>query len=86
MKPLTDEWKRRRDENDGELGKKLIQVAIDKALKGDFRYYQELMNRSDGKVQEMLDVTTNGESMNQGNNLSTKSLDAIAEIEGGPGE
>ena len=28
----------------------LVKVAIDRALKGDFRFWQELLNRIDGKV------------------------------------
>ena len=51
-KPLTTEYLSRL--NDGEKGAGLAQEMIDIALKaarkGDFRFWQELMNRSDGKV------------------------------------
>jgi hypothetical protein len=39
------------DEVTGEkLCDALVKSAIDRALKGDFRYWQEIMNRIDGKV------------------------------------
>ena len=42
------------DANDGELIKTLVQVAIDEALSGNFRFWKELMDRSDGKVTDKV--------------------------------
>jgi len=38
----------------------LVRVGVTQALKGDPRFYKEIMDRSDGKVQELLDVTSGG--------------------------
>ena len=32
-------------------------VAVDKALKGDFRFFRELLNRVDGKVTDQIELT-----------------------------
>lgn len=82
-KPLTDEFKRRRDENEGELAKELIQVAIDAAKKGDFRFWQELMNRSDGKVIEQIDLTADV-NVQDLPGLTEKDLAKLGEDHDGP--
>ena len=39
------------DEQSGEkLADALVRVAVDRALKGDFRFWAEILNRVDGKV------------------------------------
>ena len=38
------------DEQGEKLCDALVKSAIDRALKGDFRFWQEIMNRVDGKV------------------------------------
>ena len=39
------------DEENGErLADALVKSAVDRALKGDFRFWQEIINRIDGKV------------------------------------
>ena len=39
------------DEQSGEkLADALVRVAVDRALKGDFRFWSEILNRVDGKV------------------------------------
>ena len=53
-RPLTAALREALDANDGELIKTLAQVAIDKALSGDFRYFKEIMDRTDGKVTDKV--------------------------------
>ena len=86
LKPLTDEFKRRLEEENGNLSKELIGLAIDKALAGDFRFWQELMNRSDGKVADHVDMTTNGESINQHPGLDPEDAKILSERNDGPKE
>ena len=85
-KPLTDEYKRRLNGDGSTLAADLIDVAIKNAKKGDFRYWQELMNRSDGKVMEILDVTTDGQCLNDFAGLEPEDLANLAKMRGGPGE
>ena len=54
-RPLTAALREVLDANDGELIKTLVQVAIDKAKGGDFRFWKELMDRSDGKVVDRVE-------------------------------
>ena len=84
LKPLTDEFKRRRDENNGALAKELIQVAIEQAKDGDFRFWKELIDRSDGKVIEKLDVTSENVNVDATPGLSNAQRDKLAEFEDGP--
>ena len=43
------------DEESGEkLADALVRVAVDRALKGDFRFWAEILNRVDGKVPNRL--------------------------------
>ena len=38
------------EETGGQLCDALVKAAVDRALKGDFRFWQEIINRIDGKV------------------------------------
>ena len=62
-KPLTDELKRLLAANDYQALKALMAVGLRKALKGDYRYWQEILNRIDGKVLEQMDFTSGGRPM-----------------------
>jgi hypothetical protein len=53
-RPLTIALREALDANDGELIKILVQVAIDEALSGNFRYFKEIFDRSDGKVSDKV--------------------------------
>ena len=53
-RPFTIALREALDANDGELVETLAQVAIDKALSGDFRYFKEIMDRTDGKVTDKV--------------------------------
>ena len=39
-----------------ELCNALVRAALDRALKGDFRFWQEIINRIDGKVAQSHEV------------------------------
>ena len=44
------------DKETGEgLADALVRAAVDRALKGDFRFWQEIINRIDGKVPQQID-------------------------------
>ena len=55
---LQDELRRMvDDEVTGEdLCNALVRAALDRALKGDFRFWQEIINRVDGKVAQSHEV------------------------------
>ena len=55
---LQDELRRMvDDELTGEdLCNALVRAALDRALKGDFRFWQEIINRIDGKVAQSHEV------------------------------
>jgi hypothetical protein len=38
------------DKNDGEMTKAMVNVACQRALRGDFRYFKEIIDRVEGKV------------------------------------
>ena len=62
-RPLTAALREALDANDGELIKTLVQVAIDEALSGNFRFWKELMDRSDGKVSDKIEHSGRIDSM-----------------------
>ena len=58
----------------------IVKKAIDKAKKGDFRFFKDLMDRTRGKAKEQLDITSGGDKIynwgTYGNhNLPTKTMD-----------
>ena len=83
-RPLTEALRDALDANDGEVIRELVQVALDRALGGDFRYFKEIMDRVDGKVSERLNVTANDMGVEDYPGLSAEQLALIAETEGGP--
>lgn len=52
---LTSELKRLLDEKDG-LSTALMSMAVNRALKGDFRFFKEIIERIDGKVSDKTEV------------------------------
>ena len=82
-RPMTDALKALLDKDDQKLLKGLVAVAAQKALGGDFRYWKEIMDRSDGKVMELLDVTSNGDSL-AFPGLTAEQLAKLCDMEGGP--
>ena len=71
---------------DGELIRGLVQVAIDRAVAGEFRYFKEILDRTDGKVSDRLDVTANCMSIEDLPGLTAEDLNALAELHDGPTE
>jgi hypothetical protein len=55
---LTAKLREALDKNDGEMIKALVNVACQRALKGDFRYFKEIIDRVEGKVPDRLAVDT----------------------------
>jgi len=43
---------------DPKLVKKLVKVALDKALDGDFKFMKEILDRDSGKVKEVVETTS----------------------------
>jgi succinylglutamate desuccinylase len=41
----------------------MVQSGLTKALKGDYRFYQDDMNRTYGKPKERLDLTSAGKEL-----------------------
>lgn len=69
------------DEKEGITAAQAILSALrSKAIKGDVRAAEVLLDRAYGKSKETLDVTTNGESMNQKYDLSKLSDAALNEL------
>ncbi len=86
-RPLTDELKRLLAANDFQALKALMAVGLRKALKGDYRYWQEILNRIDGKVLEALDVTTDGKAIGPDLTLLSPATKAkVLKEAGGPQE
>jgi hypothetical protein len=46
------------DKNDGEMLKAMVNVACQRALRGDFRYFKEIIDRVEGKVPDRIAVET----------------------------
>jgi len=83
-KPITAALRELMDRNDGEAIKALAAVALKNALKGDFRFAKEILERVDGKVAEQLDL--NADVNNTFDGLSAAELAVISKMRGGPGE
>ena len=62
-RPIAAAIKALAENNDGEALKALAAVGLKRALKGDFRFYKEIMERIDGKVLTELDMTSAGEQL-----------------------
>ena len=83
-RPMTNALKALLDKDDQKLLKGLVTVAAQKAIKGDFRFWKEIMDRSDGKVMELLDVTSDGGGISPFPGLTAEQLAKLADMEGGP--
>jgi hypothetical protein len=49
-KKFTDKIRQALEKNDGEMLRAMVNVACQRALKGDFRYFKEIIDRVEGKV------------------------------------
>lgn len=56
---------------------RLHQKGITEALKGNFNFYQDVLNRYYGKMIEKFDHTTKGESLNYDNEQRAKIAERI---------
>jgi hypothetical protein len=70
--------------NDGKMIETLAQVAIDKAISGEFRYFKEILDRTEGRVTNRLNVAATRMSIEDYPGLSNEQRAALAEMEGGP--
>ncbi len=57
-KKFTDKMRLALDKNDGEMLKAMVNVACQRALKGDFRYFKEIVDRMDGKLTDRIAIET----------------------------
>jgi len=55
---LTAKLREALDRDDGAMIKALVNVACQRALKGDFRYFKEIIDRVEGKVPDRIAVDT----------------------------
>ncbi len=55
---LTDRLRKLLDANEGEGAQAFVQTAYDYAMKGDFRFWNAILERIDGKVTEKLEAVT----------------------------
>lgn len=51
---LTDRLREIIEKNNGEVADALVKAAVKAALKGDFRFWQEIINRVEGKVPDAM--------------------------------
>jgi len=82
--PLTASIRDLLHKDDGKAIKALAAVAVQRALKGDFRFYKEVLDRTDGKVTACLDVSANGTIADIYPGLSAEQLELIGQTEDGP--
>ena len=73
-RPITAAIKEMLDKDDGKALKALAAVGVKNALKGDVRFWTEVMSRIDGKVPDSLDITTDGESLREIPGLSPEEV------------
>ena len=84
-RPIAAELRKLLERDDGAALKALAAIAIKAALKGDYRWGRELLDRIDGKVVEQHDVTSKGESVRPGYADLPDELKAqVAKALGGP--
>ena len=53
----------------------IVQKALDKARKGDFRFFKDLNDRNYGKAKEQIDITSGGEKLGTPINVDLSKLD-----------
>ena len=51
---LSDKLRDIIEKNEGEVADALVRAAVKAALKGDFRFWQEIINRVEGKVADRV--------------------------------
>jgi hypothetical protein len=83
-KPITDAIKALLDKDDGKALNAIAAVAVREALGGNYRYTKEILDRVEGKALEMLDVTTDGQSLNEHEHLTPEELAFVNKNRGGP--
>lgn len=81
---MTDEICKQLAAAGGKELEAIIAKAITEAKAGDVRYFKELMDRMDGKVREMLDLTSNDQALSAFAGLNAAQLAKLAEMVGGP--
>jgi hypothetical protein len=57
-KKFTDKIRQALEKNDGEMLRAMVNVACQRALKGDFRYFKEIIDRMDGKLTDHVAIET----------------------------
>ncbi len=62
---IQDRLRRLLEADDGRVAEALAQAIVTAALKGDFRYCQEILNRVDGKVPNRVAVEDSGPLIRQ---------------------
>lgn len=70
--------------------KTIAKIAVKKAQAGDYRFVREVWDRTDGKVLNELDVTTDGQAVTTGGvdlkELSPETRRLVVKELGGPSE
>jgi hypothetical protein len=53
-----------------EIYVEIVAKGLQKAHKGDYRFYKDLLDRIHGKPQDRVDLTSDGEKINTGNQIA----------------
>ena len=54
---LTDRLRKIVEENEGQVGEALMKAAVKAALQGDWRFWNSIVERIDGKVADQLNMS-----------------------------
>ncbi len=73
------------EKDDGKVAKQLRKVIIDKAKAGNKDFMNILLDRTEGKVKERIDITTNDQPLGgPASNLTNEELEMITKHRKGP--
>lgn len=88
-RPIAAALKVLLEADDKKALKAIAEIAVKKAQAGDYRFVREVWDRTDGKVQDELDVTSAGQPVSSGPDLGRLSPETLAKVNeesGGPEE
>ena len=71
---FIDKVAKQNDMTHDEIDEQLLAVGFKKAKEGDYRFYRDIHDRMYGKPVNLLDVTSNGENINQVDNSKLSAL------------
>jgi hypothetical protein len=63
-----------------EIRKSLIKMGVKKALKGNFKFYQDIMDRDLGQAKKNIDITSGGETLVPSQEERARANKALSEM------